>query len=280
MLTLRDSDVHMLNARCFGWVLLLQVNRRAREIISSIWEYRQLSEHALECICALLRTGIAPHVSIDTLYSALTTKICHFCNSFSGFLFLPTATRCCFSCIETATTTGLRAAPLTKLSTASGVSPRQLKKTIPILHTLPGKYSMDEVKRTRRALVVAETHCLDVLRRNKVKEAQSTFNSWRQSPIWSFMASSSLPYFDPITNQIESGVSCKGCQQAVEDAPSEETHRRRERVYSREEFMAHFQQCKEARNFWVLSQGGTVPIREPFLAKRGGYFNERYPTPI
>lgn len=253
-----------------------QVNRRAREVVSSIWEYRQLSEHALECICALLRTRIAPHISIAALYSALTTKNCYLCDSFSGFFFLPTAARCCFSCIKTATS--LRAATVGKLSRASGVSIPQLKRSIPILRTLPGKYSMNEVNRRQNVLIVAETHCLDVLQRSRVKEARSTFDSWRPWPIQSFMASISLPYFDPITSKIDTGVSCTGCQQALEDTPSDENIRRRERVYSREGFMIHFQECTEAKSLWFLSQRGTVPIKGPFLAKRGGYFNVRYPT--
>ncbi|CCF37277.1 F-box domain-containing protein [Colletotrichum higginsianum] len=254
------------------------VNRRAREIVATIREYRQLSEHAIDCVCALLRTGVASRVSITSLYSALSTKNCHLCGSFSGFLFLSTATRCCFSCIETAPS--LRATSLAKLSKASGVPVRQLKKSIPTLHTLSGVYTMEEVTRTRRTFIVAESHCLDALKRNEIKESQLTFDLWSQSPILRFMASSSLPFLDPITEEIQTGVSCRGCQLVLEAAPSEARFDRRERVYSREEFLDHFHQCEEARNLWVLSQGGTVPIEEPFMAQQGGFFNERYTVPL
>ncbi|KAI0376462.1 F-box domain-containing protein [Hypomontagnella monticulosa] len=228
-----------------------QVNRRAREVISSIWEYRQLSEHALECICALLRTRIAPHITMAALYSALTTKNCYLCNSFSGFFFLPTTTRCCFSCISTANR--LKAITAKKLSEVSGVSIPQLKRTIPILRVLPGKYSTVEVNRGQNELIVAEPHCLDVLRRSGVKEPRSEFNSWQLWSTPSFAASISLPYFDPITSKIDIGVCCTGCRQAAERFPPNEILWHQESVYSRDGFMAHFQQCVEAKNLWALS---------------------------
>lgn len=139
---------------------------------------------------------------------------------------------------------------------------------------------MEEVTRTRRTFIVAESHCLDALKRNEIKESQLTFDLWSQSPILRFMASSSLPFLDPITEEIQTGVSCRGCQLVLEAAPSEARFDRRERVYSREEFLDHFHQCEEARNLWVLSQGGTVPIEEPFMAQQGGFFNERYTVPL
>lgn len=82
-----------------------QVNRSTRAIIASIPQYRQLSEHALECLWALFRTGLAPHIGIFTLHSTLSTERCVICGSFGGFIFFPTAARCCFHCIESAPAT-------------------------------------------------------------------------------------------------------------------------------------------------------------------------------
>jgi len=79
-----------------------QANRRALEITASIPEARRLGEHAVECLWALFRTGLAPHTNVSILHSTLSVEYCALCGSFGDFFFLPTATRCCFHCLEAA----------------------------------------------------------------------------------------------------------------------------------------------------------------------------------
>ncbi|KFH42040.1 Ankyrin-like protein [Hapsidospora chrysogenum ATCC 11550] len=45
-----------------------QANRTAREVTASIPQLRRLGEHAVECLWALFRTGLARHTGISTLY--------------------------------------------------------------------------------------------------------------------------------------------------------------------------------------------------------------------
>ncbi|KAI0545840.1 hypothetical protein F4679DRAFT_559953 [Xylaria curta] len=61
-------------------------------------ECHRIAEHGTECLFALLRSGMANHFTIESLYSVFTMGECEICHRFGGYVFLPTLTRCCFSC--------------------------------------------------------------------------------------------------------------------------------------------------------------------------------------
>lgn len=121
-----------------------QVSRRTREIVAGIRQYRQLSEHALECLWALFRTSLAARTDISTLHSALSTKSCVLCGLFGGFIFLPTTARCCFQCIESAP--DLRTVSLHSFCKASGMPATRLKKSC----SVRGTVAVEEPEFTRR----------------------------------------------------------------------------------------------------------------------------------
>ncbi|KAI0187102.1 hypothetical protein EV127DRAFT_499917 [Xylaria flabelliformis] len=75
-----------------------RVNRWTRHFISTMLECRRITEHGTECLFTLLRSGLANHFTIESLYSVLTMGECEQCHLFGGYVFLPTLTRCCFSC--------------------------------------------------------------------------------------------------------------------------------------------------------------------------------------
>ncbi|KAH7165899.1 F-box domain-containing protein [Dactylonectria macrodidyma] len=229
-----------------------QVSRRARAIVASVPEYLHLGDHALKCLCALLRTDIGHHVAISTLHSALLNHDCESCGFFAGYLFLPTLTRCCFRCIESAK--GLSAAPLEKLASESGMSTEQLKEVIPVFHTLPTLQNTATAMRGGRRFLVAEEHCIEILRSIGNPEPMPTYFSSMHLPGFGWEASTTLPSFNPKTGEVQTGVSCKGCQVAMKISPSEQAFKLRQRVYSRQKFLDHFQQCSHARKIWESSQ--------------------------
>ncbi|KAK7403642.1 hypothetical protein QQX98_010607 [Neonectria punicea] len=233
-----------------------QVSRRARGVVASIPEYYHLGDHALQCLCALLRTDIGQHVAVTTLHSALLSQDCQACGLFAGYLFLPTVTRCCFPCIESAK--GLSAAPLEKLASESDMSIGQLKASIPIFHTL--STSRSSTGRGGRTFLVAEKHCIDILRSRGHPEPVPAYFSLMHLPGFGHEASVTMPSFNPKTGEIQTGVSCKGCQVAMKLSPSEEAFEHRRRVYSREKFLEHFDECAHAKKIWASSQR-TLSIR-------------------
>ncbi|KAK4123887.1 DUF803-domain-containing protein [Parathielavia appendiculata] len=227
------------------------VNRSTREVLASIRKFHHISTHALECLSVLLRTGLASRVGILELYSALTTPNCSLCSSFGGFFFLPTATRCCLTCIASAPQ--MQVAYLSRLADATGVSSAELERRLPVLHTLPDS----------RRRIVAVQQALEVLRENGEQDPEVAVGRWPDSLTLRFQAATSLPYLDRATGEAQSGVSCKGCQLAFEEDFSDNHLELRDRFYSREAFLPHFEECLPAQKLWVSSREGTAPAEEP-----------------
>jgi hypothetical protein len=240
------------------------VNRTAREVLTSIREFRHLSAHALEGLCVLLRTGLASHVNALDVYSTLTTQNCSLCGSFGGFMFLPTAARCCLTCLASAP--AMQVAYLSRVADATGVEAGALQKRLPVLHTLPD---------SRRCIVAVQPHALEALRNERglgEAEAEAAASRWPDSLTLRFQAATSLPYLDRMTGEVQSGVSCKGCQLAFEGDFLDDHLELRDRFYSRQGFMDHFEECAAAQKLWSSSQEGTVPVEEPTWTGLGRTF--------
>ncbi|KAK4106711.1 DUF803-domain-containing protein, partial [Parathielavia hyrcaniae] len=227
------------------------VSRSTREVLASIRELRHLSTHALECLCVLLRTGLAPRVDVLELHAALTAPDCSLCGSFGGFLFLPTATRCCLTCIASAPP--MQVAYLSRVADATGVSAGELERRLPVLRTLPD---------SRRRIVAAQ-QALEVLRSRGEQSPEVAVGRWPDSLTLRFQAATSLPYLDRATGEAQSGVSCKGCQLAFEKDFSDDHLELRDRFYSREGFLSHVEECAPAQKLWVAGREGTAPVEEP-----------------
>ncbi|KAK3897800.1 hypothetical protein C8A05DRAFT_38625 [Staphylotrichum tortipilum] len=243
---------------------LSHVNRTARELLSSVREFRHLRKHAVEAMCVLLRTGAAGYVSVSALYNTLTTRDCGLCGAFGGFLFLPNATRCCLTCVASAPET--RVGYLSRVADASGITTRELKKSrrMPLVNTLPD---------SRRCLVAAE-HAVEVIKASGVEEeeAKAAVARWPDSLTLRFQAATSLPYLDRWSGEAEAGLSCKGCQLAFEGDFSDHHLELRDRFYSREGFVEHVGECSAAGKLLAARQEGKGEVKEPTWTGLGRAF--------
>ncbi|KAI3390739.1 hypothetical protein diail_8774 [Diaporthe ilicicola] len=244
-----------------------QANRRSREVTSSIRQYRQLSEHALHCMWALFRTGLAAYTGVTTLHALLSTDRCAICDSFGGFVFLPTASRCCFDCIESATAT--RVVPLSDVSKAAGVSVAKLKKAYPVSRSLPGIYSLRTKHHKRRRNLLSENQALEILQQTVRGDPQTILEKLPDALSWRHMMSTWLPFVSSAADHPQLGRSCKGCQVAMETGGGMDAFFRRERSFSDDEFLVHFRDCGEAEQLWHSSKGGTVEVEEPEWTRLG-----------
>ncbi|KAH9889153.1 F-box domain-containing protein [Xylariomycetidae sp. FL2044] len=217
-----------------------QASRSARETIGSIPQYHRLREHSLECIWALSRTGLSHHTSVSYLHAALLTELCVICGSFGGFLFLPSASRCCFACIESA--------PDFRIIS---------------FHSL-------QRKSRRLATLVSGHHAMQFPRADRDEDPRVILGKLPDSPALRCMAACRLPYFNLATGDLQWGICCKGCQIAMQANYSDANFSRRERLYSRDGFMRHFWDCVEAKELWASSEGGMVAVTEPEFTRRGG----------
>lgn len=256
----------------FSLLKFRQVNLRSRQVVDSLHEYRITTLFGLTPLCAILRTKLAVNVTISDFYDILCTKDCSLCGGFAGFIFLPTWIRCCFKCLQQAPETQMQTlAFIRKQLSLSRQELLQLRAFQP----LPGVYTMNETPYKSRIKIVSTQQAVSVLKREIVDTQQTLVSRSSDGPIarFNFMASCALPYLDRDSGLIEYGVSCAGCQLALEkrfwDAPRDE-------VYSKAGFLEHFKWCRQAQLLWLSSKDGTFDAGEkPEWIKKGGFFSSR-----
>ncbi|PGH28880.1 hypothetical protein GX50_08368 [[Emmonsia] crescens] len=254
------------------------VNLRAREVIYTLRGYKSIMSYAFEPLCVILRTKIASWFTIHDLYNVLCTRDCHICDSFSGFIFLPSFQRCCFPCLKTAYQ--FRVVSLTEAGKRFKLSKQALRNSFPILSTIPGQYSMEEVPYKRRMYLLAEEQLIKVFEcSNRDRETRISPDTPRKD-VLRYMAATTLPCLDTATGHIEHGICCAGCQIKLEKSffstgPEYDSHVVRDRIYSQAGFLEHFPACSEARILWESSQEGRIPVKVPYSIQRRRCFNNR-----
>ncbi|KAF5588516.1 hypothetical protein FPANT_6591 [Fusarium pseudoanthophilum] len=248
------------------------VNRRSRVLASGLREYKAVVRHGIEGFRGMLRSRLATHFTFGDMYRALIHEACSFCKNFGGFLYLPTAARCCFECIENAPE--LRVISMSALSKLTKLSAKRLKSHLGyVLRTVPGIYSMRERPAVRPGLLLAEVEATRTLTELGLitSDAVQALEARSEQKNQRFMMSTAYPWYDPTAGQVENGVSCKGCQ--VRQEALALITRDRDDVFSSSGYQSHFETCKEAKALFENSAGGTRSVAEPEFTRRKGYFN-------
>ncbi|KAF5589359.1 hypothetical protein FPCIR_6805 [Fusarium pseudocircinatum] len=265
-------NIILRNLDLLSYFRFRHVNRRSRVLASGLREYKAVVRHGIEGFRGMLRTRLATYFTFDDMYRALIGETCAFCKKFGGFLYLPTAARCCFACIENAPE--LRVISMSALSKLTKLSAKRLKSHVGyVLRTVPGIYSMRERPAVRPGLLLVEVEAsrtltdLGLLTSDAVKALEARSEQKNQR----FMMSTAYPWYDRITGQVENGVSCKGCQIRLETLAV--ISRDRDDVFSSRGYQSHFETCKEAKDFFEESAGRTKSVAEPEMTRRKGYFN-------
>ncbi|GIZ40955.1 hypothetical protein CKM354_000427500 [Cercospora kikuchii] len=243
-----DLDIETLFA-------LRQVNLRARQIVTSLSEYKVVAAHALNCLCTLLRTRSAQWVTLSDFYQLLCQQSCSRCEeSYGGFVHFVNWNRCCFKCVqsfENQMTTAETAKR--QLSAKSFTSLRNMR-------TLPGAYSMGKTHFQERFDIVPAEPALTTLHAEGVKKGIGL----AKVPLYysiDYMACCAIPYYDPKDKSVQNGVSCVGCRVLVEEKLrlgqfDQMVYDRRDIVYSKQAFLEHFKECDKAQDLWKSSDFG------------------------
>ncbi|KAI1054488.1 hypothetical protein LB506_010722 [Fusarium annulatum] len=265
-------NIILRNLDLLSYFWFRRVNRRSRILASELQEYKAVVRHGIEGFRGMLRARLAIHFTFEDMYRALTTESCSFCAKFGGFLYLPTACRCCFACIENAPE--LRVISMSALAKLTKLSAKRLSSNIGYtLRTVPGIYSMEERTARRPALLLAEREATRRLSELGLLTSDATHALQARSEQQSqrYMMSTAYPWYDPTTGQVENGVSCKGCQIRQETLAL--ISRDRDDVFSSSGYQFHFETCKEAKALFEESAGGTRSVVESEFTRRKGYFN-------
>lgn len=144
--------------------------------------------------------------------------------------------------------------------------------SVPTMKALPGVFSLEEIPwKAPKARIRLRTS--DFVWPGKITRKR------RSTPL-TYMASTVLPYLDPASGNVQRGVSCSGCQVALEKKLVEERVESgdtelRDKVYSQDGFMAHFKDCQGARELWELSGQGISAADVSEFVRRRGYFGTR-----
>lgn len=255
-----------------------QTNLRSRQKVDSLKKYQMIVSHGLNLFCALLRTRLAIDISLLDFYNVLCIKTCSLCGEFGGFISLLTWKRCCFKCLKEAPETQVRTlSAVRKQFRLTKVGSDQLRS----FKTLPGIYSMEESVHKSRVAIVSLHQATSICRQQSYAPGQVQSPSSERNRKFNFMGSCALPYYDKLTGNVEHGMSCAGCQLALEKdiigtKGEKWAFEARDKVYARDGFLEHFRWCEQAQLLWGSSCGGkNRPAELPEAALRGGYFNKR-----
>lgn len=269
--TLYSLDMHSL-------FKFRQINLRSRQIVDSLSQYQRVVSHGLNLFCALLRTRLAIDIFLLDFYDALCIKTCTLCGEFGGLIFLLTWKRCCFKCLQ--------GSPETQVRTLASVR-KQLRMTkveldqLRSFKSLPGIYSMNESVQKSRITIVSLHQATLACRRQPHALAQAQPASFDRNQKLNFMGSCALPYYDKQTGRVERGISCAGCQLAIEKdiigtRGTKWGYEARDKVYAQDGFLDHFRWCEQAQLLWRSSdEGKSRPSELPMSARTGGYFRRR-----
>ncbi|RAK97688.1 F-box protein [Aspergillus ibericus CBS 121593] len=237
---------------------LRQVNLRLRQAVDSLKQYQRVITHALNILGALLRTRLAVNVSLFDFDNALCTKTCLYCGEFGGFMLLPTWKRCCIECLQRSLNTQLRSrvsvqkrVPLTKLELTQMRSFESLSGLRTMLETAPKSHITSVPARSISSAYPMQPNAL----------AQAQLTRFGLIQMHNATGSCALPYYDKETGEVERGISCVGCQRAIErelfgTRGTRQGYDARDKVYARDGFLDHFRWCKQAQLLWKSSGEG------------------------
>lgn len=140
---------------------------------------------------------------------------------------------------------------------------------------------MSEYVQNSRVAIVSVPQAISVSGRLPQGPAQTQFSNSQRNQKFNFMGACALPYYDKQTGEIEHGMSCAGCQLALEKKiiatrAEDWAFEARDKVYARDGFLEHFKSCKQAQLLCKSSdEGKHMPTELPEAARRGGFFSER-----
>ncbi|KAI1270237.1 hypothetical protein F5Y18DRAFT_434648 [Xylariaceae sp. FL1019] len=76
-----------------------KINRKAKDLVDALSQYRDIRMHALQALSGILQTGVGSRITCKTLHEKLCTAGCEDCGKFAGYLYILTCKRVCRSCL-------------------------------------------------------------------------------------------------------------------------------------------------------------------------------------
>ena len=166
----------------------------ARQVVNALHEHQLVTKHALDALCALLRTCSASRVPLLDFYRLFCTQSCSICeNQYGDLVYLPTWIRCCSRCVRNRASR-LRVVTLASVKRVLRPSKKSLAKLLTIT-TVPGLYTMEERTRSSRITIVPTQSAFSVYSEGNggSQPTPETIGKLQTQPILTFMACCALP---------------------------------------------------------------------------------------
>jgi hypothetical protein len=255
-----------------------QANRWAREVVSGMPQYRSVATHGLECLCAVLQTGLASAFTFTDLYDCLRTSACHRCQQqFGTHVYLPTMIRYCRSCLDDTTSTRACIINARRWERITGCNIESLGLPVLKFRSLAGRYNSHQkyIYIRKRQFMVDLTQIMKALRsvglNDRVSAARSDMKAASYMP---WIASVTMPHYNLATSTTMSGLACKGCAHGADRLRLLNLFQGHmmNKTYTRDQFVNHFQSCAQAQNLWYASNNGKLSIEHLVskFVKNGG----------
>jgi hypothetical protein len=247
------------------------VNRPAREFVSTLLEYLAVVEVAAPLLLSTVRSGISDYLTIASLYRALRSTRCYVCGEVGHLIYLLTAERCCWHCIQNKRAI-FRTVTLASFCRTTKRSKKKIQQAVPLLRSLKPEYH-------QAVALINFDAATRALGTDPNVDLGRGFQHFNEGTLGTVLATTHLPFYDPATRQAYKALRCKGCAVKYEtkrSVPKDDEfwywHKMAHRDYFRSEFLAHFRQCPKAEELWDASKGGTVSIASidtPFVRSGG-----------
>ena len=251
-------------------IAIRSLNLASRSIVDSFPSFKYMTQYAANALRALSRTRLIIAFSAAHLLSVLRTDRCLGCQRYGAFLFLLTCSRCCFNCLET--DTQFYAIPLATAKSSFGLKDRDLRR-LPTMLSLPGTYALlgrRSVKRRFRLVSAVEAYTLAkalygdvkttlaaVLTQSATKPRAFRERVYASMPMslrdpFCGFTSTAFPTLDIKSMCVQSGISCRGCDDVCRRKFRGELKRddggdllaRRNDNFSQDEFEQHIKRCE------------------------------------
>lgn len=225
-----------------------QLNSHFQFLVESLPTYKLLKQHAFETLRVIYLFGVASAIPVKQLFIEFRQPSCRGCDSFGPFLFLPSVSRCCESCLRTKK--DFQIFPVSRVYANFAISPSKTRNWLPVIRCPKGSYghpwsaylcerSIDLVSFAQVERLGIQTHGNKRKMRDAVRAKHAKYicrlESRRKKPYspalpigpelpmtlrsdlkiflsqWKCRGVTDLPFWDSKRKAIESGVYCSAC---------------------------------------------------------------------
>ncbi|KAF4446741.1 hypothetical protein F53441_9675 [Fusarium austroafricanum] len=268
--------------------LFRNTSRSTHEAVTSVPGYKQVMRHSLRAVFSLYRLNLDHVVTLGKVHRALTKATCDLCDDFAGFLFLPTATRCCYNCLRTKPETAI----IGRMDVVANCPQRYRNSLIramrdrpPLVFNVqdwlqPGHIRADDQSALTSDVIDAYSRIADI----EAHPSTIPETGWLEHRSG---AAIPLGHFHIPTDTTEHGISCKGCYKVFLGDKTERARERshfpdvpegcedRDRSFSKQGFRVHFESYEGAKELWARSRNGqNAGFRSDFVDRGGISFEE------